>query len=356
MPRRVLIVEPHSAGHRLYYVRLLLDECRSKGETGVILTTHASIASPEWKAHLSGHDAEVLLREPAAFDIESLAAVSIETSADITILPDGDRYLGSILRRGWAGRGGINVLVMRSEVQHKAGFPRLRRAKTTVKRSLIWAAGKRRGVKILVLRSPIHQEKWPLEWVCDPVTLSGSREQAYALRRDMDREGTRYWLGTFGYFGRHKNLDLIAQAILDQPNMGLLIVGTIEPAVLKVVEPLLEQFTVRGGKVVTMLGAVTDMEFDSAIRAVDCVVVACNTEGTSGVTLKAAAAGRRLILSGAQFLQNTARVLGEQAIWSELDITELRHAIAQARRMPPPRTAAELDDTEFRAKLTRSYV
>jgi glycosyltransferase involved in cell wall biosynthesis len=172
------------------------------------------------------------------------------------------------------------------------------------------------------------------------------------MRERLDSHGDRYWLGVFGAITPRKNLPLIVEAILDQPEVGLLIAGIVHPEVSHAVAPLLSRFVTNGGQVISLEGPLTDAEFDSAIGAVDCVVAAHSNEASSGVVLRAAASGRRLVLAGAGYLRRDAGSLGDQATWSPLELDELRRAIRQARALPAPRVRVELNADEFVRALT----
>ena len=130
-----------------------------------------------------------------------------------------------------------------------------------------------------------------------------------------------------------------------------MIAGSIDAQVSEAIAPLLAKFAAVGGQVLHLSGILTDAEFDGAISAVDCVVVAHSNEGPSGVVLKAAASGRRLILAGARSLKRDATYLGEQAMWSTLDAEALNQAIRQAKWLPEPRSTVKLGTEGFLAAL-----
>ena len=348
----VLIVEPNSTGHRLWHVALLLEDCHLRGVKAVVLTTEKTVESPQWQVHVSKFSPESILRPLDWFKIPNIARESIHFSADVTILLDADSYLLPVLRRGWKGRGKLAVLMMRGEVQPGPPLAGFRPVKTLAKRALIWVAGFRPHVRVFVLVSPLVPRRGPLHWVADPVVLRSNRKEILAIRRFLNSDGDRYWLGVFGEINARKNLPLLLEAIQAQPNVGLLIAGSVDPEVAYAAKTLLSDFVANGGRVIHLDGPLTDEKFDSAIAAVDCVVAAYSTEASSGVVLKAAASGKRLILAGAKCLRNDARQLGSQATWTTLDVHELRRAVEQAQHLPAPAAGVPLSADEFVRALT----
>ena len=350
--RVVLIVEPHSRGHRLHYVRFLIEECHSRFDKVVILTTNSAIESAEWRVHLDHHAPSVILQPSHAFDLYGIATVARSLGADLTIVPDADGYVPHVLLRGWSGPGQLTMLVMRGDVQPGPPLAWLRPAKTLAKRALVWGADRRRGVRVYVLRSPLIPRRGPLRWIAEPVHLDCSPQQIEAVSHQLDRDGGRYWIGVFGDITARKNLALIVEAILEIPNLGLLTAGPVDPEVSTAVGPLLERFLSSGGTVHQIGGPLSDAKFDSAISAVDCVIAAHTNEGPSSVVLKAVAAGRRLILAGAESLRQDAAQLPDQAVWTPLEARALRHAIEQASSAPAPVASVEPGCDEFVRYLT----
>ena len=352
-----LIVEPNHEGHRFYYVALLVRECIARGDSVIVMTTAKAAKSPEWGCHLNSLGAGRVLYPPEEFRLPEIARISTRLRTNLTILPEADHYnhyLWTALRYGWTGSGNLALLSMRADGQPGPPFAWLRPAKTVAKRALIWVAGFRPRVRSFALHSPLAPRRGPLRWVADPVTLECSSEQVEAMRRSLNEAGDRYWVGVFGSVTPRKNLPLIVEAILNQPDLGLLIAGSMDEGVSIEIAPLLSTFVSNGGRVINLPGPLADAEFDSAIKAEDCVIIAHSNEGTSGTVLKAAAAGRRLVLAGARSLKQDAVRLGDQAIWSPLDVDSLRRAILQTRRLPEPTKGIELGEEQFCKALTWS--
>ena len=340
-----LIVEPNERGHRLYYVRLLIEECYSKGQKAIVLTTKAVVESGQWRVHIGDLGPALAISSLGRFTLRHIADVAARERAEITVLPEADRYLPSLFIRGWTGPGKLNLLVMRSVAQPGSTRPWLRPAKTALKIALILGLRLHGNIEAFVLRSPLVARNGPLRWLPEPVTLASSPEQIGAIRRNLERFGRRYWFGVVGSTTARKNLPLIIRALPHQADTGIVIAGSVAPEVAATVAPLLENFQAHGGAVVRIPGTLTDADFDSVIGAVDCIVAAHSNEGPSAVVLKAAVSGSRLVLAGAKSLRQDAIHLGDQATWSPLEIDALSQALREARESPmlscPPRFGVE---------------
>ncbi|MEI6536081.1 MAG: hypothetical protein WCN98_12110 [Verrucomicrobiaceae bacterium] len=349
-----LVVEPIPAGHRLYYVALLVNEIRAKGGRPVVLTTTSAAESSQWAIHLGQRPPETVTQAEGKFSLHDIAAISESFGARLTIIPNADHHLVSIIRQGWKGPGNLKLFIMRAEAaQPGPPLARMRPAKTVAKRFLICIAGLQPRVQVFALRNPLSRRTGLLHWVADPITFQGTSEQRDAMRQHLHAVSEdRYWLGVFGAINERKNLPLIVEAIINEPLIGLLIAGDVGPAVQAATNPLLSQFIASGGVVIQIAGPVNDLDFDSAIGAVDCVVVAQLTEGSSSIVLRAAALGRRLVLAGAKSLRRDAASLGDQAIWVPLDVGAIRRAVQRVRLLPDPEQKIQLNNEEFLKALT----
>ncbi|MDN3496515.1 hypothetical protein QL996_11285 [Planococcus sp. APC 4015] len=347
----VLIVEPNPDGHRLYYVALLARWCRSNGLAVTLMTTPRATSSAEWALHMTGAEVTVEQRPADWFGIEDIARLAEQSHSALTVIPDGDRYLMPLVRGAWKSGRRLSVLAMRPDAQN-AG-PRLARPiKGFVKKSLIVAAGLRRKVRVFALRSPLSSRRSPLRWVADPITLSGDDELVAAVRAQLHSASSGYWVGVFGAIDPRKNLHLLAQALVSHPEVGLLVAGRIDETSAALARGPIDAYRAAGGAFVHLEPPMDDAHFDSAICAVDCVVVAHSNEGSSGVASKAAAAGRRLVLSGARSLRRDARALGDQAAWVPLDTASIAQAVAAASTSAPPRSIVRADLEDFVRSLT----
>lgn len=349
----VLIVEPNPDGHRLYYAALLADGVRRRGHHPVVLTTPRAVASTEWGIHLADSGTDVETHAVEWFTLSRLAEAADRHAAEVTVVPDADRFLRPVLRHGWRGSGRLSLLAMRPDAQ-PFGPRALRPVKGVVKKVLIGAADARPRVRVSALRSPLSSRRGVIRWVADPITLVRDDAVVTDLRHRLVSEGQSYWAGVFGAIHARKNLHLIAEALTDHPDVGLLVAGGIDAESAELAREPLARYVAAGGSFVHIAPPLDDAGFDGAISAVDCVVVAHSNEGSSGVASKAAAAGRRLVLAGARSLRRDARALPGQASWSPLDAAALSAAIGAARDAGAPPTSRAASSDDFVSSLTWS--
>lgn len=348
--RRILIVEPNAPGHYLWYVKLLVEACVRNGAAARILTTNATAHSTEWDLHLGDSVPTPILSSAEDLSIQEIESVAKCCNIDITVMPSGDAFLASLARRGWKGPGSLRVLFMRSEAQPSHQFRWVRAGKTALKRALILWLNALPRVQAFVLRSPLTARRGPFNWIPDPVSISCTNKDVDSIATLLRPHGDRYWLGIFGAINSRKNVPLVLEAISNSPDVGLVLAGKISPSIEAEIHPLIQAFRSQGGSVVRLDGPLTDAQLDATIAAVHCVVAAHSNEGSSGVVLKAATLGRRLVLAGAKSLRRDAQQLPGQAVWSPLDAGSIRQAIAASRGLAAP-TALDLGSEQFTSSL-----
>lgn len=341
MPMRVLIVEPSAEGHRLYYVRLLLQYAQDAGVDVTLLTTTAATSHANWGLHLAGSLASATVLTSDAVLLADMARRARELDVTRTVIPDGDRYLVDLARRGWVGSSDLSVLIMRPEVP--SGPIVVRVIRTAVKRALIVLAQTRRHVNLVALRSPLAKRRAWVRWLPDPVTIDATDEAIRAVEQQTADFGVRRWVGVFGRITARKNLPLVLDALVavTEP-VGLVIAGSVDDDVEIAIEPAMRSLAERGVPILRLAPPVTDELLDSALSFVHCVIAAHSNEGPSGIVAKAAVSGARLVLAGAASLRSDARALPDRAEWVPLDANELAKAIDRAltRTKPGPSAAS----------------
>lgn len=346
MNRTILIVEPSASGHRLHYVRILVASCIQRDLPVVVLTTPEAQSHENWALHLGGLSAELGVMTGTDDILGDAVRASRDLHTRRTVIPDGDHYISSLVRTGWAGSGKLSVLVMRANAQSGSGVARALR--TGIKRTALIAAGTRRAVEVHVLRSPLDERGGVLRWVPDPVELSVSDEATHEVRRLLARHAQRKWIGVFGRVTERKNLPLILRA-LEQVSLsaGLLIGGSVDDDVEVQVASQLVELRRRGIPVVRLATPVSDELLDSAIASADCVVAAHSNEGPSGIVAKSASAARPMVLSGARSLRRDAARLPGQAEWVPLSASAIASAIERALTKPSVPVPPPLGSEEF---------
>ncbi len=347
---RLLIVELDGTGHRLYYVRLLAQEALSDG-----FDVHLVLGDGvEMRAGLELHLAAILPRisihsASAWRDVERLAT---NLRVSMTIVPDADRYLVTLLRRlGWQGPGRLNLLIMRATVERRGGRrPWMRRLAKAV---LMLVTSLHPRIRLRVLRSALWCGRSRYQIVRDPVDLSCTPAEVDSLRRTWNLDSDRYWFGLLGAISERKNAPLVLDALTqlsdaDGRPIGLLIAGQCSPSVLE----SLRRHT--GGEVMLRLvdRLLTDVEMDAAVVAIDCLVLAHSNDGPSGLFGKALGAGTRVVAAGSSALKaDTLVVGGGHAVWCSLSESDLAGALGQALDSCRPDAKKLPDGTTFARSL-----
>ncbi len=316
--RTVLIVEPNVSGHRLYYVALLVRNCASAGDRVVIATSPGASTADEWKVHLSDIvHGSVTVITTRKFELEAIAQLAHNVRSSITVIPDGDRHVLQVLKRGWHGHGDLSLLAMRPDAQPTGSAARML-ITGHAKKLLIMAADRRRKTQVSALRSPLVNRTWPISWVADPVAVINDDDARKSVRKKLSSGAGLYWVGVVGSITPRKNLDIVARAVLATPGAGLAIAGSVEASVERDNAVLLNALR-DSGRLVRWPGTVGDAEFDAIIHEVDCIVAAHSNEGPSGIVGKAAIVGTPLVLAGASSLRKDARSLHGRARWCSLN-------------------------------------
>jgi hypothetical protein len=94
-----------------------------------------------------------------------------------------------------------------------------------------------------------------------------------------------------------------------------------------------------------------DVELDSAIAAVDCVVLAHSNEGPSGIFGKAVMSGTRLIASGASSLRQDAQAVATHATWTPLSADAIARAMGDAAAADRPAAVPDMGTARFTSAL-----
>ena len=235
-----------------------------------------------------------------------------------------------------------------------------RRGKLRLKSVLLRRVARMRGVEVFFLRGAgrTSAADGALNVVEDPVTMASTTTSVAAVRRAWQLGGDRFWFGVIGAISKRKNVDLICQALAaTDGRIGLLLAGLIAPDA-QVDSERLEQLAARGIEVRQVSQILSDIEIDSAVAAVDCVLLMHSNEGPSGILGKAAATGTRVVAGGAQSLRDDVTAL-HLGTWVPLDPPQMAEAFTRImRRCSGPSIQVDVDVTHDRsaARMNRSDV
>ena len=330
----VLIVESHCTGHRLMYVRLLIEQALRKQLSVAVLLGFDHEASDEYAQHIGPASEKVVLVRSDIINLHTIKEHAESLGVSHVVIPTGDR---TALRLGtcisWNTKFTLSILVMRDPSIHWAplhAVPRL-----FIKRVLLSRAGRRPGVLIYRLRSAgtinPSSSRLSLE---DPVQLCYTSGSVQTLRTEWGLTDDRFWFGVVGAISQRKNVPLILQCLrtLQRP-VGLLIAGVAsDDSVLSRAE--IDDLRLLDVKVIQVNRNLTDIEIDSAIKGLDCVLLLHSNEGPSGILGKSAAAGTRVVAGGAKSLKQDLAALAI-GIWVPLEPVRITDALESAMNSAP---------------------
>lgn len=242
----------------------------------------------------------------------------------------------------------VSALIMR-DATGSSRIPGLQKSRTFFKHLCIKMADRRRNTSIYILRSAMWSGRSGFRFARDPITLSASRAQSLATAKEWGLDPSKYWFGVLGKISARKNLPLIIAALksVNSSGVGLLVAGQCDAEVMESMKSLTST-GLSSLEVVVVDRLLSEVELDSAVQFIDCLVAAHSNEGPSGLLGKAAAAGTRIVAAGAASLKSDCDVLDEDsASWCPLDLTSLSDEFAKARGKPRPGTPFAASAEQF---------
>ncbi|MDJ0350797.1 hypothetical protein [Cryobacterium sp. PH29-G1] len=345
--RSLLLLEDNPSGHRLAYVRILADGALAKGDRVSIGISAEVASSAEYKLHLVSLDKDVTFLVYDEDRLSAMRALSEKVNADLTVVPDADRIaLRLALTRGWRGSGRLSLLIMRDSPQ-PSRFRATAWMKHRIKSRLIRRVERFKTVKLSRLKGSMGAGDMTGIAV-DPVSISMTSESLEAARVDLKLTGDQYWFAIVGAISFRKNVSMVAQTIrLSGARAGLVLAGKFDPGVLESLSPDLAQLRLLGIQVRVVDRLLTEIELDSTIAAVDCVILAHSNESPSGIMGKAAAVGTRVLAAGAESLRLDSLKMPELANWVPLDEAKLGAAILESSQMKRPSQSMTYGTSQF---------
>lgn len=352
-PRRILIAEPNHSGHRLYYVRLIVDEVVARGDVAIVGVGSGATSSEEWQLHLQKMASRLEVVQCESVTRRVVAELAASTFADHVIVPDGDAIISEIGRsRKWAPHATLTALLMREHGQ-PSRVPGMALLKTNAKRLLVASANSVRGVHVRVLKSSLWAGKVSPRTLRDPVSLAASGDELRKAAAQWALDSGRYWFGIVGAITQRKNISAVANALIARGGgpLGLVIAGKFSPEVASQIAVLIDELQEHGVAVRIHDRLLSDLELDSMVAAVDCVVLAHSNEGSSGIMGKAAVLGTRVAAAGARSLQVDCAALPHLAAWAPLSEPELSSLLAHCAGLQRPAAVPNLLSREFASAL-----
>ena len=326
----LLLIERHYDGHRLFYIRLLVEYASRRDMSITLMLSDGAERRVEFVQQLLPLRSQFQLISTAKLALKDLEDASRKISARNVVIPDGDAIATRLaLRGGWKGSGRVTTLVMRERATSLSRLPGASALKMATKSALIFLGSKSRRVRIVILKSPVWSGKSPYVTVVDPVAISCSEVDIDSIRAKLNLDPDTVWFGVVGRINAGKRIDLIVRAIsrLEKGNYGLAIVGKTtseSDGLLRDVKIFAREHGIR----VKHLGSfLSDGELDAALTVVDYNVIVRSNESPSGILGKTLALGLKSVVAGTQQLKQYSLRFPNNVFWSELSEIHLERAL-----------------------------
>jgi hypothetical protein len=289
----VAILEADPTGHRLHYVRHLVEAVGP--DRCVVFMSNQAAGSDEFAAHTDVISASMQVLTTADTHralLESGVAGARTAGAQRLVLPDGDRYLLPLLllmARHPRLRLHIRLLLMRTTAI--GGIERPRPA-MIVKPVLVQLLRIFPQVQILFLTDALgvvaRRRGFPgISAVEDPV--SPPAEPLGEMPLWLPPVGTNTTtIGVFGVISPRKNLPLLVEAVTCLPDAILVVGGRLEPGVRDFVDTDNHvRELVADGRMIVIDRPLSAQELAAGLASVDVVAVLYNNDGPSGILAEA---------------------------------------------------------------------
>jgi len=222
-----------------------------------------------------------------------------------------------------------------------------RKAKNLFKLALANGVGRRRGVRVVWLREPLHRPAGAEEVAIDPFIADGSWEEIQAeaakVRMQLQSTSPSFWFGVVGALSGRKNIPLILNAIAEvasttpRPDIGFAAIGPLSGDD-GVTEAFLLDACANAGVACWVDNRVlTNFEMNAAVSALDAVVMAYSSYSPNSTLGKAYVLGTRLVAAGPPSIRRFVRQIGVG--WeSELSRPALAASLTKAAAAVAPET------------------
>lgn len=346
---RFLIVEQRFGGHLLVYVRILAEFALRHGHTVTLAIPEESRRTKEFRAHLGAVIDRITVRDiDAPIRMRKIEEMARDCSADVVVVPHADELATqSALGRGYRGPGRLRLLVMR-DPRWEVPSPAHRRLRNAIKLRLLRRTARRDKTDLIWLREQSytpHTELFARDPFIADGTLAEIERGALELRQRLALDVGTFWFGVVGAVSGRKNvpvvLESLAQVAKQHPatSIGFAIMGRLEQTAGFTESELIERALAYGIRVRIDNRLFSNQELNSAVSALDAVVMAYSTHAPNSTLEKARVLGTRLVAAGPPSIRRFVRESG--AGWeSELSIELLAFNLGLALQ-------AEAPDSDF---------
>lgn len=314
--RDVAVLEIEPEGHRLQYLRHLVDAAGAA--RCIVLTSDRATSSEEYTAHVAGADVRtVVLPGSRSRDhvLASAADAALAAGAGRLVVPDGDLYLLALLRL-LLGRPRlplqIRLLLMRTP---EVGGPEPIRPATLAKPALVQALRLFPQVRIRFLTDALGvvrtRRGYPgVRPVRDPVRQLAAPATAVRPAWIPSPGPGGALVGVFGVISARKNLPVLLEALAAAPSLLLVVGGRVEPDVRGLLDAHHAQALAAGGRLVVADRLLAPAEFSAALAAVDVAAVLYDNDAPSGILAEACLRGTPVVVPAGGWLDRVVTGTG----------------------------------------------
>jgi glycosyltransferase involved in cell wall biosynthesis len=302
--RVTAIVELDPSGHRLQYVRLLLE--RLPVAQRVLLVSRRVADAPEFAGYLARTETEVVVLQAGGDNDHDAAvtealATAIERGVGHLVVPDGDKAIRPLLAALVLGsltwsrprRPRVTVLLMRTALPGGSEPATLGMA---LKPPLVAVLRRLPGVRVLFLTDAFgvvtRRRGFPgVRPVRDPVSRPAPPDPAPPGEAPRMTDGHAR-VGILGVISARKNVPVLVRAAAGRPQVDVVLAGRFAPGVRDFLATDPDAARLRAeGRLAVDDRLLDDGEFDAALRSVDVAAVLHDNDAPSGIVAEACARG-----------------------------------------------------------------
>lgn len=305
----ILIAEAQSSGHRLVFVRLMMEYLSEIGEDYYLVAPSAVFASEEYREHISSRLGGVdgVDVAPELWGPRVVYGVAREIGASRILVLDGEPFARLLMRTPWLwGRVPLTLLVIHDPEWERSDAGRLpirALVKSLALKGLNESFFSEVSVKALAAAS---SDTGSFNSVADPIIIERDlveiRADAAKFRKTVGMSEGVQWVGIVGVISPYKNLNLLVDALIDVSSkdnpVGLALLGPISEGFHSEIELQRARLRERGIPSIIDDAQRSNDQVNVDVAALDVVSVLYSVNCTNSTMAKAAALGVRTIAAG----------------------------------------------------------
>ena len=331
---RVMVFEPHHAGHHFMFLKHLLPAIIRLGIKPALVTTKSAAASPEFTGHLFPLRSQLELDTsvnpepagsvaPARHRLAELSAAICRHQAEHIFVPNADglvQWMG-VVSAGMHWRPPAGAEIECNIISSSMLYPATSRSQS-IRRHLLQAVVSRaRHILPTTIDAVGYQmtrrRRAPLSarLRCLPETLGAIEPLAkIEARRRLSIPADGRYIAMPGMIDERKGSDTLIRAFLAAPlgeDDRLLLAGRVSPTIQQIIDQEAAHL-VRSGRLIVLDGFLPDETIDAVVSAADVVTLLYRPgrPGPSNVVVRAACCNRPVLCSKFAWAQEFVRLFG----------------------------------------------